>query len=124
MPARTDTKRKKGKRGKSRYWSGEVTRRSNALDLEEGVFKKDSSRAIALSLRRSAERSTRRKASPYQSAMSMLNFYLNRAGSNLSAMQKRRVEGAKQELRKLYGREEKGARSPRRRRSRSRSKKK
>ena len=123
MPTRAAKKQKEKRRSKSRYWSGGVTRRSNALDLEEGVFKKDSSRAIALSLRRSAERSTRRKASPYQSAMSMLNFYLNRAGRNLSASQKRRLEGAKQELRKLYGKEE-GAKPARRQRSGSRSKKK
>ena len=120
MPAR---KGKRGRQSKSR-WSGEVTRRSDALDLEEGVFKKDSSRAIALSLRRSAERSTRRKASPYQSAMSMLTFYLNRAGRNLNASQKRRLEGAKQELRKLYGKDKKEATSDGRQRGRSRSKKK
>ena len=88
-----------------RRWSGEVTRRSNALDLERNVFKQSSSRRIALSLKRSAERSKRRKASPYQSAMSMLNFYINRAGANLSAKQKNVLIRAKGELRKAFQRE-------------------
>src|SRR5262249_13893782 len=69
-------------------WSGEVTRHSNALDLESNVFKQSNPRRIALSLKHSAEVSTRRKAMPYQSAMSMLNFYINRAGANLSEKQK------------------------------------
>lgn len=89
---------------KERYWSGRVTQTSNALDLEPGVFKKDSPRAIARSLKRSADRSKRRKSDPYRSAMSMLAFYINRAGKNLPAAQKRRLEAAKDELRKLYGR--------------------
>jgi hypothetical protein len=89
-------------RSKSRRWSGEVTRRSNALDLEAGVFKHISPRRIALSLKRSAERSRRRKAQPYQSAMSMLNFYLNRAGKNLPASRKRVLTKAKAELRKVF----------------------
>ena|SRR5882724_12636610 len=84
-------------------WSGEVTRRSNALDLEPDVFK-GSAAQIARSLKRSAERSTRRKATPLRSALSMLTFYVNRAGSNLSAPRKRALERAKDELRKLYGR--------------------
>ena len=75
-------------RSKGRRWSGEVTRRSNALDLEANVFKQNNPHRIALSLKRSAEASTRRKARPYQSAMSMLNFYINRAGANLSGKQK------------------------------------
>ncbi|HUL48756.1 MAG TPA: DUF3175 domain-containing protein [Gemmatimonadales bacterium] len=82
-------------------WSQRVTRESNALDLERGVFTK-SPRAIALSLKRSAERSTRRKSSPYRSAMSMLTFYINRAGRQLSASQRARLEAAKDELRALY----------------------
>ena len=85
-------------------WSGEVTRRSDALDLESGVFRQSSPRRIALSLRRSAERSRRRKAEPYRSAMSMLTFYLNRAGRNLPARQKAILAKAKLELRRLYGR--------------------
>ena len=91
------------KRPKKR-WSGEVTRRSNALDLEPKVFKQRSARRIALSLKRSAERSRRRKAAPYQSAMSMLNFYINRAGSGLSAQQKGLLNRAKDELRKAFHR--------------------
>jgi len=87
-----------------KYWSGRVTRTSNALDLESNVFKKGSPRAIARSLKRSADRSKRRKSDPYRSAMSMLVFYINRAGKNLSATQKRRLEAAKGELRELYGR--------------------
>ncbi|HKX62471.1 MAG TPA: DUF3175 domain-containing protein [Verrucomicrobiae bacterium] len=93
------------KRGpKGRRWSGEVTRRSNALSLEARVFKQSSPRRIALSLKRSAETSRRRKAGAYQSAMSMLNFYINRAGSNLSAKEKRVLIRAKDELRKTFHR--------------------
>src|SRR5687767_12495110 len=86
-------------------WSGEVTRRSDALDLENGVFKKGSPRQIALSLKRSAESSTRRKSSPYRSAMSMLTFYINRAGKTLNAKQKRLLDEAKEELRNVFGRQ-------------------
>jgi len=93
------------KRSKGRRWSGEVTRRSNALDLEPDVFKQSSPRRIALSLKRSAEASTRRKGTPYQSAMSMLNFYINRAGSNLSAKHKSTLAHAKHELRKVFQRD-------------------
>jgi Protein of unknown function (DUF3175) len=86
-------------------WSGEVTRKSDALDLEEGVFTKKSPREIALSLKRSAERSKRRKGTPYQSAMSMLTFEINRAGKNLTAERRKVLEAAKGELRKAFGRE-------------------
>jgi hypothetical protein len=89
----------------TRRWSAEVTRNSNALDLENCVFSKENPRQVALSLKRSAESSTRRKASSYQSAMSMLNFYINRAGKSLNAKQKRVLERAKPELRKLFGRD-------------------
>jgi hypothetical protein len=85
-------------------WSQQVTESSNALDLEAGVFTWDDPRQIALSLQRSAERSDRRKASPFRSAMSMLAFYINRAGTKLSATQRERLELAKDELRELYGR--------------------
>ncbi len=88
-----------------RKWSQEVTERSDALDLEKDVFSKSSPRAIALSLKRSAEASGRRKGTPLQSAMSMLNFYINRAGTNLPASRKRVLEQAKDELRKAFGRE-------------------
>jgi hypothetical protein len=81
-----------------------VTRRSNALDLEANVFTLSSPRKIAASLKRSAEASKRRKGTPYQSAMSMLSFYINRAGANLPAPRKRLLERAKPELRKLFGR--------------------
>jgi hypothetical protein len=86
-------------------WSQQVTQTSNALDLESGVFAQKNPKSIAESLKRSAEASQRRKASPLQSAMSMLNFYINRAGHGLSAAQKRRLEQAKTELRKLFGKE-------------------
>lgn len=79
-------------------------RASNALDLEAGVFSHHDPREIALSLRRSAEKSKRRKAEPFRSAMSMLNFYINRAGKKLPQASRRRLEAAKDELRKLYGR--------------------
>lgn len=87
-----------------RRWSHEVTVKSNALDLESDVFTKDSPRAIAESLKRSAEQSTRRKSSAYRSAMSMLTFYINRAGKNLPQDRKDLLEKAKDELRALYGR--------------------
>ena len=77
---------------------------SDALDLEEGVFLRRSPRAIALSLKRSAERSTRRKAPPFRSAMSMLTFYVNRGGKNLDARTRAKLAQAKDELRKLYHR--------------------
>ncbi len=86
-------------------WSARVTRESNALDLEEGVFTWDDPARIAQSLKRSADSSARRKAEPFQSAMSMLNFYINRADKNLDPEQKRILEQAKDELRALYGRD-------------------
>jgi hypothetical protein len=78
-------------------------RASNALDLEQGVFRKRSPRAVALSLKRSAERSKRRKSPPFRSAMSMLVFHLNRGGKRLPTGQRKVLERAKDELRKLYG---------------------
>ena len=86
-----------------RRWSRRATRESNALDLEAGVFTWRDPRAIARSLRRSAERSKRRKARPFASAMSMLSFYINRAGKNLSRDRRARLERAKDALRELYG---------------------
>ena len=88
---------------RKKRWSQRVTQTSDALTLEEGVFTRASSRGIALSLKRSADRSHKRKSSPYRSAMSMLTFYGNRAGKTLPASSKRKLEGAKEELRKLYG---------------------
>jgi putative cell wall-binding protein len=84
-------------------WSKRVTEKSNALDLEEGVFSKGDPREIAQSLKRSADRSRRRKSNPYRSAMSMLTFYINRAGKQLSKSRLKRLEAAKEELRDLYG---------------------
>jgi hypothetical protein len=89
---------------KTRRWSSEVTKHSDALDLTPEVFKGKDPRRIALSLKRSAERSKRRKGTPYQSAMSMLNFYINRAGENLPQNQRRILERAKDELREVFGR--------------------
>ena len=80
--------------------------RSNALDLEPGIFKQRSARSIAVSLKRSAQASDRRKSEPFRSAMSMLNFQINRAGRGLTAERRRTLERAKVELRKLFGREE------------------
>jgi hypothetical protein len=97
----------------ARRWSRRVTRTSNALDLEQGVFSQSSPRRIALSLKRSAERSRRRKAEPFRSAMSMLNLYINRAGKQLSPTRKRILNQAKTELRKVFHRETAGRRSTR-----------
>jgi hypothetical protein len=88
-----------------KYWSGEVTEYSDALDLEPEAFTWKDPKRIAKSLKESAEISIRRKAKPFQSAMSMLNFYINRAGKNLPASQKKILEQAKIELRKQFGRE-------------------
>jgi hypothetical protein len=98
------TRRTARRAGGARKWSGRVTRESEALDLEGGVFKLTSPRRVAASLKRSAERSKRRKADPYRSALSMLTFYINRAGRNLSASRKRTLNKAKDELRAQFGR--------------------
>ncbi|PZU06332.1 DUF3175 domain-containing protein [Sphingomonas sp.] len=89
-------------------WSQDVTERSDALDLEDSVFKQDDPAKIAASLKRSAEHSKRRKGTPLQSAMGMLNFYINRAGDNLGKGQRQVLEKAKDELREAFGREPKG----------------
>jgi hypothetical protein len=96
--------KKRTKRGKKR-WSQHVTETSDAMTLDRGVFTKGSPRAIACSLKRSAERSSRRKSPPYRSAMSMLTFYINRGGKGLSAARKKKLERAKDELRALYGKD-------------------
>jgi hypothetical protein len=88
----------------SRRWSAEVTKHSDALDLKHDVFKSKDPRKIARSLKHSTEQSKRRKGTPYQSAMSMLNFYINRAGKNLPPKQKRVLQNAKDELRDVFGR--------------------
>jgi Protein of unknown function (DUF3175) len=89
----------------TRYWSKRVMETSDALDLDRGVFSRRSPRAIAASLKRSAERSRRRKSEPFRSAMSMLVFYVNRAGKKLPATRRRTLEQAKVELRRLFGRD-------------------
>lgn len=112
----TKTTGKKGKTGikriavksaRKKQWSRHVTEHSNALDLEGQVFKKKDPKKIAQSLKRSAERSKRKKSGSYQSAMSMLNFYINRAGKNLTKKEKEPLEKAKGELRKLFHKNEK-----------------
>ena len=110
IPTRSRARARKRRRktvrkttGGARKWSHEVTARSNALDLEQSVFKR-TPKEIALSLKRSAEHSQRRKSAPFRSAMSMLSFYSNRAGRNLPASRQRAIARAKDELRKLYGR--------------------
>ena len=90
---------------KGRRWSLDVTTKSNALDLEANVFTRDDPKTIARSLKQSAERSHRRKSDPYRSAMSMLTFYINRAGKNLPEQRRAKLEAAKDELRALYGKD-------------------
>lgn len=102
-PARRKSRTKSA--AKSRRWSAQVTKHSNALDLEKSVFKSSDPHKIAVSLKRSAERSKRRKSAPYRSAVSMLTFYMNRAGKNLPKREIRVLERAKGELRKVFGRE-------------------
>ena len=99
-PAKKTARHKPGGR-----WSDRVTKNSNALDLERAVFTSGDAHRIALSLKRSAERSKRRKTTPYQSAMSMLTFYINRAGKGLPQRKLRVLERAKGELRKVFGRD-------------------
>jgi len=107
--SRSPTKRRRPaaarKKPQSRYWSQRVTRESDALDLESKVFSQKSPARIAASLKRSAERSRRRKSSPYQSAMSMLTFYINRAGKKLPASRKRVLQRAKGEPPHAFGRD-------------------
>ena len=102
-PRKSPTARKSGSKTK-RKWSGRVTRESDALDLKTGVFTWRDPKKIAASLKRSAEHSTRRKAEPYRSALSMLTFYINRGGKNLPESRKRVLERAKVELRRAFGR--------------------
>lgn len=100
----TSTSRARSKTKPQRRWSAKVAERSDALDLKENIFKNNDPKKIAASLKKSAEHSKRRKAGPYQSAMSMLNFYINRAGKNLSAARKKKLEAAKGELRAQFHR--------------------
>ena len=102
--ARSGRARRRKAPRKGRRWSQRVTEQSDALDLEGGVFTLSSPRKIAASLKRSALRSRRRKSGAYRSALSMLTFYVNRAGRNLSAKRRRTLDEAKSELRELFGR--------------------
>ena len=105
--SRRQSSRRKSARSASRgrRWSARVTRESDGLDLDRGVFTKRDPKQIAASLKRSAERSRRRKADPYRSALSMLTFYINRAGKNLPASRRKTLQRAKGELRKQFGRD-------------------
>ena len=100
---RTTTARKSNKRGAPKRWSQRVTKQSDALDLKQGVFKLTSAKKIAASLKRSAEHSSRRKTGAYRSALSMLTFYINRAGKTLPKTQRTRLERAKVELKRAFG---------------------
>ncbi len=103
-PKRAPKRPAKAARAGTKYWSHAVTEHSDALTLEADVFTLDDPKKIAASLKRSAEHSKRRKSEPYRSAMSMLTFYINRAGKNLSTKRLRVLEQAKDELRKAFGR--------------------
>src|SRR4030095_13102449 len=103
QPAKNRTKKASTKK----KWSRSVTEHSDALDLEQGVFKMKDPKKIAQSLKHSADNSKREKSGPFQSAMSMLNFYINRGGKNLTGKQKEPLERAKNELRKLFHRDRK-----------------
>jgi Protein of unknown function (DUF3175) len=108
-PSRSKSSRQKSARRGSgrggRRWSARVTRESDALDLERRVFTGRDPKKIAASLKRSAERSRRRKADPFRSALSMLTFYINRAGKNLPASRRKTLQRAKGELRRQFGRD-------------------
>jgi uncharacterized protein DUF3175 len=103
--AQSARRRTPARKTSPRRWSQRVTRESDALDLKKGVFKQTSAKKIATSLKRSAEHSSRRKSGAYRSALSMLTFYINRAGKTLPKTQRARLERAKMELRQQFGRE-------------------
>ncbi|NOJ44209.1 DUF3175 domain-containing protein [Bradyrhizobium australiense] len=103
--ARKTSRRTTAKKSSPRRWSQRVTQESDALDLKRGVFKQTSPKKIAASLKRSAEHSSRRKSGAYRSALSMLTFYINRAGKTLPKTQRARLERAKVELKHQFGRE-------------------
>jgi len=102
--SKSSARKTRAKKTSPKRWSARVTRESDALDLKQGVFKLSSAAKIAASLKRSAEKSSRRKAGAYRSALSMLTFYINRAGRNLPASRKRTLNKAKDELRVQFGR--------------------
>ena len=101
----TERRRKRARKATPKRWSQRVTRESDALDLKRGVFKLTSAKKIAASLKRSAQRSSRRKSGAYRSALSMLTFYINRAGKNLPKTQRERLQRAKVELKREFGRD-------------------
>ena len=103
--AKTSARGKDAKRGGAKRWSQRVTDTSDALDLKQGVFKLSDPKKIAASLKRSAETSDRRKTGAYRSALSMLTFYINRAGKNLPKTQRDRLQRAKDELKRQFGKE-------------------
>ncbi len=105
-PKKTASKKTGAKKAAPKKWSKSVTEHSDAMDLEKDVFKSKDPKEIAASVKKSAEKSKRKKAGPFQSAMSMINFYENRGGKNISAGQKKILSESKEELRKLFGREE------------------
>jgi len=105
LARKRNTTRKAARKTTPKRWSQRVTRESDALDLKRGVFKQTSAKKIASSLKRSAERSSRRKSGAYRSALSMLIFYINRAGKGLPKTQRTRLERAKVELKHQFGRE-------------------
>lgn len=100
-PARKTKSTERRKRG-GRKWSARVTRESDALDLKRRVFAQKSPKKIAASLKRSAEHSKRRKSSPFRSVISMLTFYINRAGKSLTTLRKKVLNEAKDELRRQF----------------------
>jgi hypothetical protein len=101
----TPARKTSARRGSPQRWSQSVTRESDAMDLKKGVFKQTSAKKIAASLKRSAERSSRRKAGAYRSALSMLTFYINRAGRTLPKTERARLERAKVELKHQFGKD-------------------
>ena len=103
--ARKTSAHKTAKRAAPKRWSQRVTKQSDALDLKQGVFKQTSAKRIAASLKRSAEHSSRRKTGAYRSALSMLTFYINRAGKTLPQTQRTRLERAKVELKRAFGKD-------------------
>ena len=98
--------KKSVKKATPKKWSKKVNETSDAMDLEKDIFKSGDPKKIAASIKRSAEKSNRKKAEPFQSAMSMINFYENRGGKNISGAQQKVLDASKNELRKLYGRGE------------------
>ncbi len=105
-PKTSAIKKTASKKSAPKKWSKSVTEHSDAMDLEHDIFKSKDPKKIAASVKKSAEESKRKKAGPFQSAMSMINFYENRGGKNISAAQKKILDKSKEELRKLFGREE------------------